>query len=146
MGINRAWENIKENIKTSGKESLGLYELKQHQLWFSEECLRFLDQRKLVIIHWLQDPNQSGVDNINDVRYIAGRDFRNKKKEYLKAKIDALETNSKIKNIRDFCRGISDFKRDYHQPRVNTVRMSRVIWLQASTVFWLSGGTISLSS
>ena len=27
--INRAWENIKENIKTSAKESLGLHELKQ---------------------------------------------------------------------------------------------------------------------
>jgi len=26
-GINRAWENIKENNKTSTKESLGLYEL-----------------------------------------------------------------------------------------------------------------------
>ena len=26
--INRAWEKIKENIKTSAKESLGLYELK----------------------------------------------------------------------------------------------------------------------
>ena len=26
--INRAWENIKENIKTSAKESLGLHELK----------------------------------------------------------------------------------------------------------------------
>jgi len=38
-GINRAWENIKENIKTSGKESLGLYELQQHQPWFCEECL-----------------------------------------------------------------------------------------------------------
>ena len=29
--INRAWENIKENIKTSAKESLGLLELKQHK-------------------------------------------------------------------------------------------------------------------
>jgi len=32
--INRAWENIKGNIKTSAKESLGLYELKQHKPWF----------------------------------------------------------------------------------------------------------------
>ena len=32
--INRAWENIKENIKTSAKESLGLHEVKQHQPWF----------------------------------------------------------------------------------------------------------------
>ena len=29
--INRAWVNIKENIKTSAKESLGVNELKQHK-------------------------------------------------------------------------------------------------------------------
>jgi len=28
--INRDWENIKENIKTSATESQGLYELKHH--------------------------------------------------------------------------------------------------------------------
>ena len=44
--INRAWENIKENIKTSAKESLGLHELKQHKPWFDEECLGYLDKRK----------------------------------------------------------------------------------------------------
>jgi len=44
--INRAWQNIKENIKTSAKESLGLYELKQHKPWFDEECFDFLHQRK----------------------------------------------------------------------------------------------------
>jgi len=35
--INRAWENIEENIKTSTKHSLGLYELKQHKTWFDDE-------------------------------------------------------------------------------------------------------------
>jgi hypothetical protein len=44
--INRAWENIKENIKTSAKDSPGLHELKQHELYFDEKCLGFLDQRK----------------------------------------------------------------------------------------------------
>jgi len=44
--VNRAWENIKENIKTSAKESLGLHEWKQHKPWFDKECLGFLDQRK----------------------------------------------------------------------------------------------------
>jgi ribulose bisphosphate carboxylase small subunit len=34
--INTAWENMKENIKTS-KESLGLYELKRHKSWFDAE-------------------------------------------------------------------------------------------------------------
>ena len=37
---NRAWENIKKNIKTLGKESLGLYVSRQHKPWFDEECVR----------------------------------------------------------------------------------------------------------
>jgi len=43
--INRAWENIKNNIKTSAKESLCLYNLKKHKPLFDEECSLFLDQR-----------------------------------------------------------------------------------------------------
>jgi hypothetical protein len=39
--INRAWKNIKENIKTSANESLGLQDLKQHKPWFDEGCLSF---------------------------------------------------------------------------------------------------------
>jgi hypothetical protein len=39
--INRPWENIKENITTSAKGSLGLYEWKQHKPWFDYEYLRF---------------------------------------------------------------------------------------------------------
>jgi hypothetical protein len=45
--VNGTWENIKENIKTSAKESLGLHELKHHKPWFDEECLGFLDQSGL---------------------------------------------------------------------------------------------------
>jgi hypothetical protein len=44
--INRTWENIKESIKISAKESLGLHERKQHKPRFDEECSKFLDQRK----------------------------------------------------------------------------------------------------
>jgi hypothetical protein len=29
--INRAWENIKENIQFTAKDNLGLYEWKQHK-------------------------------------------------------------------------------------------------------------------
>jgi len=36
----------------------------------------------------LQDPIQSNVYNLNNVRSEASRHFKKKKKEYLKAKID----------------------------------------------------------
>jgi len=77
--INRAWENIKENIKTSAKESLGPHELKQHTPWFDDECLGLLDQRYQAKVRWVQDPNHCNVDNLNNVRYEASRHFRNKK-------------------------------------------------------------------
>jgi len=57
---------------------------------------------------------------LNNVRHEASRHFREKKKEYLKAKIEELETNSKINNIRDLCTDISNFKKGY-QPGTDIV-------------------------
>jgi len=102
--VNRTWENIKENIQTSAKESLDLHELKQNKPWFDEECLGFLDQRKRANLQWIQDPNQSNVDIVKNVRREVSRHFRDKNKAYLRAKIEDLETNSKIQNIRDLYR------------------------------------------
>ena len=39
-------------------------------------------------MQWLQDPSQSNVGNINNIKHEASRHFRNKNKEFLKAKIN----------------------------------------------------------
>jgi hypothetical protein len=67
-------------------------------------------------LQWLQDPNEINGDNLRIVRPEARTYFRNKDREYLKDKINELQTNSKNKNIRDLYGGISEFKRGY-QPR-----------------------------
>ena len=113
MDINIAWENIKENMKTSAEDSLGPHELKHHKTLFDEDCLYILDQRKQAKMQWVQDPSQRNVDNLNNVRHEASRHFRNKKEEYLKAKIQELETNNKIKNTGDLYSAISDFRKGY---------------------------------
>jgi len=78
--VNRTWENIKENIQTSAKESLGLHELNQNKPWFDEECLGFLDHRKRAKMQWIQDPSQSNVDILSNVRREVSRHVRDKKK------------------------------------------------------------------
>jgi hypothetical protein len=50
-------KNIRESIKTSAKEDLGRYELKQHKSWFEKECVRCLDQRKKAEVRRFQEPN-----------------------------------------------------------------------------------------
>ena len=97
-----------------------------HEPWFDEECLGFIGQRNQAKVRWIQDPSQSNVDNLHNVRHDANRHFRNKKKACLNStsKIEVLETDSKIKNIRDLYRGIKDFKKGY-QPRTNIVKDDR---------------------
>jgi hypothetical protein len=58
-------------------------------------------------LQWLQDQSKIKGDNLNNVRLEASRYFRNKKREYLKDKINELAMNSKVKNIRDLYRGIN---------------------------------------
>jgi dsDNA-specific endonuclease/ATPase MutS2 len=72
------WENIKEKIKTSAKEILGLHELKQHKPWFDKQSLSFLDRRKQAKMQWLQDPSQNNEDKLNNISREVSRHFRKK--------------------------------------------------------------------
>jgi hypothetical protein len=57
-------------------------------------------------------------------RWEASRHFRNKKREYVKDRINELKSDSKNKNIRGLYMGINDFKMGY-QPRTNLVKDKR---------------------
>ena len=72
-------------------------------------------------MQWIQDSSQSNADHMNNVRRNASRHFTNKKMAYFRAKIEELETNSKIKYIRDLYRGNNDMKNGY-QPRTRIVK------------------------
>jgi hypothetical protein len=48
-----------------------------------------------------QNPSDISADNLQNLRRETSRIFRNKKREYLKGKINELETNNKNINIRD---------------------------------------------
>jgi len=95
-------------------------------------------------MQWIQDPSQSKVEILNNVRREVSRHFGNKKKARLRARIEELETNSKIQDIRDLYRGINDFKKGY-QSRCNIVMMRKVTCLQTPTVLWLGVETVSPS-
>jgi len=93
-------------------------------------------------MRWIQNPSRSNVDNLNNVRRNASRHFKNKKKAYLKARIEELETNSKVNNVRDLYRVINDFKNGY-QLRTIIVKDEKGELIEDPTVLWRGGGTIS---
>jgi hypothetical protein len=64
-------------------------------------------------LKWLQDQSQINVDNLNKVTRATSRHFRGGGgiTEYLKKKINELETNSTKMNMTDLYRGINQFKK-----------------------------------
>jgi hypothetical protein len=74
--INRAWDNIRENIKISDQESLGYCEPKHHKPWFDEKCSKLADRRKQAKLQWLQAPSEANEYNLSGVRREANRNFR----------------------------------------------------------------------
>jgi hypothetical protein len=69
----------------------------------------------------LQNPSHINGYNTKNLRRETNRTFRNKKRKYMKGKINELETNNRNKNIRDLYRGINEFKKGY-QPRINIIK------------------------
>jgi hypothetical protein len=66
-----------------------------------------------------------------------------KKEGLSESQTEDLVSNSKIRNIRDLYRGISDFKEGY-QPRTTMVKR-QVTGSQSPKLFWLDEGTLSPS-
>jgi hypothetical protein len=63
-------------------------------------------------------------DNLSNVWWEVSRHFRNKKREYLKDRINELESNGINNNTKDIIRGINEFKKGY-QRRTNLVKDDR---------------------
>jgi hypothetical protein len=59
--------------------------------------LKIIDPRKQDKLPWLRNPNEINGDNLNNVRREASRHFRNKKKEYLKDKINEMQRTIKTR-------------------------------------------------
>jgi hypothetical protein len=65
--------------------------LKKHKPWSDERKFRVSRSKGQAKMQCLQDPNLRNVDKLNNVRREGSGHCRNKKKEYLKAKIDEFK-------------------------------------------------------
>jgi len=55
-------------------------------------------------LQWLKNPSQTNGDNLNNIRRVSIRTFKNKKREYLKETVNSKQTARK--NISETYSGI----------------------------------------
>jgi hypothetical protein len=107
LDINSAGRVLEAMSRPQPKKVLGYHKLKHNKSWFDDECSKLIHQRKQAELQRLQNPSQIYGDNLQNLRRETSRIFRNKKRDYLKDKINELETSNKNKNIRDLFKGIN---------------------------------------
>jgi hypothetical protein len=71
--------------------------LKQHKPQIDEKCSKLLEQRKQAKLQWLQNPNLTNGDYVNNVSHDTGRNFGNRKTEYLKEKLVSFKQTVRTK-------------------------------------------------
>ncbi|PSN38555.1 hypothetical protein C0J52_14819 [Blattella germanica] len=119
--INREWESIRDTIKLSASESVGLLKKRQSRKWFDDECADMVNKRKLAKMNWMREPNEQNSEQLCSIRRETTRFLKNKKREYLKEKINDLEINAKNRNIRELYQGIR-IERKGFQARTNIIK------------------------
>ncbi|PSN35187.1 hypothetical protein C0J52_22574 [Blattella germanica] len=117
----REWESIRDTIKLSASESIGILKKRQSRKWFDDECVDMVHKRKLAKMNWMREPNEQNSEQLCSIRRETTRFLKNKKREYLKEKINDLEINAKNRNIRELYQGIR-IERKGFQARTNIIK------------------------
>ena len=55
--VEETWVKIRDSIKASAKNKVGVLETNRNKPWFEEECSELANKRKQIKLLWLQDPN-----------------------------------------------------------------------------------------
>ncbi|PSN48471.1 hypothetical protein C0J52_11717 [Blattella germanica] len=119
--INRERESIRDTIKLSASESVGLLNKRQSRKWFDDECADMINKRILAKMNWIREPNEQNSEQLCSIRRETTKFLKNKKREYLKEKINDLEINAKNRNIRELYQGIK-IEREGFQARTNIIK------------------------
>jgi hypothetical protein len=70
------------------------HRLERNKPWFDSECSELIHERKQAKLQWSQNPIQISGDNLQNLRREASRTFRKREREFLKDKINELDTNN----------------------------------------------------
>ena len=66
--VEDTWVNIRDSIKASAKEKVGILETKRYKFWFDEECSELANKRKYTKLFWLLSPNNQTPEDFSNVR------------------------------------------------------------------------------
>jgi len=119
--VDKQWENVRDAIVKSAEVTVGFCKRHKNKPWFDEECVKIVKVRNEARIAWLTQNMAETRNKFLNIRQAAHNLFKNKKRQYLKRKIEEIEENCQSGNVRGMYMGINNFRKGF-QARTEMVK------------------------
>ena len=111
--VDKQWENIRDAIVKSAEATVGFCKRHKNKPWFDEDCVKIAKVRNEARIAWLTKNTDETRNQFINIRQAAHNMFKNKKRQYLKRKIEEINENCQNNNVRDMYKGINNFRKGF---------------------------------
>ena len=121
MDIGEAWGQIREAVRESADEVIGLRRRPRGKPWFDEECVAAIERRETARRMVFQCPRDVVLEAEYDyIRRETRRLLKSKKKCHLQSLVKELEIDSRQHNSRNFFQRVKSWRKGF-QPRTNII-------------------------
>ena len=79
--------------------------------WFDQESSELANKRKQAKLIWLTNLNDQNAEDLTNIWRDICKNFRKKKRDCLKVKVNNLDEKSKTKNIQQMYKDTNEFKK-----------------------------------
>jgi hypothetical protein len=116
-GINDDWNDIKTAITETASEIFQIQGKPTRNEWWDDDCRQVIREKNNARIKALQSKTRASQEVYREIRKMANKMCRNKKKKWLNDKIMQIEENHKKNEMRKFFEGIKNIR----QQGINTL-------------------------
>ena len=117
ISIDEQWKSIKEAMLETARETIGEKAKIRNEEWFDDECRAIISQKNIDRLQMLQKETRSACEKYKQSRKTANKVIRNKKKAYLKKKLESIEELNSQNENRKFYHAVKRMNKGF-QPRL----------------------------
>ncbi|KAI5737941.1 hypothetical protein M8J77_000982 [Diaphorina citri] len=114
-------EKITKTLHDGAKEVIGFTKNKRERQWFDEECKTAIEQRKMRRRTAIERRDTPSIEEYREERRRTKKLIRRKKREHINKKLEQIEKEDSMKNVRSFYQLVNQQRRGT-QPKSTMIK------------------------
>ncbi|KAI5720190.1 hypothetical protein M8J77_003158 [Diaphorina citri] len=119
--INEISRQINSIIHKGAKNTIGYIQKQKQKKWFDEECKAAIEERRAKRVSAIENRDEASIEAYREERRKTKKLMRKKKREFLNNKLDQIEKEDNMKNVRSFYQLVKQQRRTT-QPKSTMIK------------------------